>query len=171
MKLSFHPATEKQRLLIHQWLAQDYVAKYFYGQGLQNTLEDLEKFYQGHALLEHWIAYSEDTPFAYLLTSPVKKTKDEYAKWVEGRPAITLDLLIGDKNFLGKGIATPMIKAFLSDKFPQISEVLIGPEKTNKKAIHVYEKAGFKIMGTFVPSHSPAPHVMMKWKRTGNDHP
>lgn len=62
-----------------------------------------------------------------------------------------------------------MIKAFLSEKFPQISEVLIDPEKTNKKAIYVYEKAGFKILGTFIPSHSPAPHVMMKCKRTGND--
>lgn len=80
MKLSFQPTTEKQRLLIHQWLAMDYVAKYFYGQGLQNTMEDLEKFYQGHALHEHWIAYSEDTPFAYLLTSSVKKPKERICK-------------------------------------------------------------------------------------------
>jgi RimJ/RimL family protein N-acetyltransferase len=80
----------------------------------------------------------------------------------EGNDATTLDLFICDLNYLGRGIAVPMIKEFLRSQFPHVKRVLIDPEATNTRAIHVYQKVGFKIVGEFIASWHPVPHYQME---------
>lgn len=55
-----------------------------------------------------------------------------------------------------------VIKEFLLSKFSDVSEVFIDPEKTNEKAVHVYLKVGFRIMGEFIAAWHPVPHHIMK---------
>ena len=55
-----------------------------------------------------------------------------------------------------------MIRAFLTSQFSNVKKVLIDPEATNKRAIHVYQKAGFKIIGEFIASWHPVPHYQME---------
>jgi RimJ/RimL family protein N-acetyltransferase len=54
-----------------------------------------------------------------------------------------------------------MIQSFLITHFSDVKDVLISPEATNTRAIHVYEKAGFKKVGDFIASWHPVPHHMM----------
>ena len=170
----FKPALESQRELIHGCLKQDYIAEWIHGQGLQNTLEGLEKFIQQQAqgkgldrqseITQHWIGYDGDLPFVYLLTSNVfKNAGDEYSKYSEAEGlAITLDIFIGNSKYLGKGLAAAVIKEFLLSQFSDITEVFIDPEKRNEKAVHVYQKVGFRIVGEFIASWHPVPHHIMK---------
>lgn len=154
------------RALVHSWLKQPHVTEWFYGQGLQNTLNHLDEFLQGSSQSQYWLAYENNHPFAFLITSSVTKPHDELAHWcIDEGEAITLDLLIGDADYLGKGLSTLLIKEFLHSQFPNASEVLIDPEATNKRAIHVYEKVGFKVLSEFIPSYSPRPHLMMRLNR------
>jgi hypothetical protein len=136
--------------MIQDWLRQDYIAEWIHGVGLQNTLNGLEKFFQGKTDTTYWIGYQEHTPFAFLITSP------------EGKDVITLDLFICNTKYLGKGLAVPMIKEFLVGKFPYVKKVLIDPEASNTRAVHVYEKVGFKIIGEFIASWHPVPHYQME---------
>ena len=55
-----------------------------------------------------------------------------------------------------------MIKEFLKSQFSHMKKVLIDPEATNTKAIHVYQKVGFKIVGEFIASWHPIPHYQME---------
>ncbi len=146
----FSPAESSQISLIHGWLQQDHIKKWIHGTGLQNTLNGLEKFFRGESGTTYWIGYHKDTPFAFLITSP------------EGTDATTLDLFICDLNYLGKGLAVPMIQEFLTSQFPNVKKVLIDPEATNERAIHVYQKAGFKIVGEFIATWHPVPHYQME---------
>lgn len=146
----FSPAKSSQTSLIHGWLQQDHIKEWIHGIGLQNTLNDLEKFFRGESSATYWISYHKDTPFAFLITFP------------KGHDEITLDLFICDLNYLGKGLAVPMILEFLTHQFPHVKKVLIDPEATNKRAIHVYQKAGFKIIGEFIASWHPVPHYQME---------
>lgn len=57
-----------------------------------------------------------------------------------------------DPNYIGKGRAATMIRDFLLIQFSNVKKVLIDPEATNTRAIHVYEKVGFKIIGEFIAS-------------------
>ena len=173
-RFTFRPVIASQQTLIHEWLKQDYVAEWIHGTGLQNTLNGLTKFIQYYAttpkidrasdLTQHWIGYEDDHPFVYLLTTNVLKDEDsEYSKYRETDGlAITMDIFIGDRHYLGKGLATQVINEFLMSQFPDITEVFIDPEQSNERAVHVYKKAGFRIVGDFIASWHPVPHYLMK---------
>lgn len=165
MKTSFNfkPVDANHRALIHDWLTQPHVSQWFYGEGLANTIKYLDEFLNGASQSKYWLAFDLQHPFAFFITSTVCKPEDELTHWCsqEGH-AITLDMLIGDANYLGKGIAPALIQEFLCTQFPQATEVLIDPEATNSRAIHVYKKAGFIILGEFIPSYSPHSHYMMR---------
>ena len=146
----FEPAKSSQRALIHRWLEQKHIKEWMHGAGLQNTLNGLEQFFQGASSTTYWIGYDMGTPFVFLITSP------------EGEEAITLDLFICDLSYLGKGLSVPMIQKFLIDQFSHVKKVLIDPEATNKRALHVYQKVGFKIIGEFIASWHRVPHYQME---------
>lgn len=160
---NFKPVDGAHRALVHSWLIQPHVAKWFYGQGLQNTLNHLDEFLQGPSQSHYWLACDNDHPFAFFITSTVSKPNDELTRWCsEDGLAITLDMLIGDTSYLEKGLSPILIRKFLLSQFPEVAEVLIDPEVTNSRAVHVYQKVGFNILEEFIPSHSPNPHFMMR---------
>lgn len=148
MSFNFKPADN--RALIHTWLEQPHVAKWFYGDGLQNTYVYLDQFLKGNSEMQFWIVSDRDHPFAFFITSDAENG------------AITLDMAIGDPDYLGRGLAPGLIREFLKAKFPTVTKVLIDPELTNTRAIHVYQKAGFKAVKEFIPAHSPHPHLLMQ---------
>ncbi|UOQ94307.1 acetyltransferase [Halobacillus shinanisalinarum] len=80
------------------------------------------------------------------------------AYWVKGDvvegsyPAEPFDqgihLLIGEKDYLGKGLALPLLRAMVNVQFRHkaTQRVIAEPDYRNKKMIHVFEKCGFKQM-------------------------
>lgn len=148
--ITFKLAEQNQREQIIQWLTQEHISEWLHGVGLKNLLDELDAFFKGNSDSQHWIAYTQEIPFAYLLIFP----KDD--------DAITVDLFIFDLNYLGKGLAVPMIQTFLTTQFPTMKRIFIDPEASNIRAIHVYKKVGFKIVGEFIASWHPVPHYQME---------
>lgn len=165
-QLTFAPLHKSQKKLLINWLAQDHIREWLHGNGLQNTLKDIDRFFEGSSSSQHWIASHEGVPFGYLITSEVEKgehSQDDYAPFCqENGRAITLDLFICDKSFLGKGLAVPMIQQFLFSQFSDVAEVFIDPEAANSRAVHVYQKAGFNIIAEFIASWHPVLHYKMR---------
>lgn len=104
--MQFIPVGPKHLQIVLDWLKKEHVAEFFYGEGLENTLRSLDLFVRG-VLSEkypwkHWIAFTEGRPFGYLITSSI--TPED--KWFEEEVrAITLDILVGEEEFLGRGLA------------------------------------------------------------------
>ncbi len=67
LHFNFKPVDLAHRSLVHKWLAQPHVAKWFYGQGLKNTLTHLDGFLQGVSEGQYWLAYDKHHPFAFLI--------------------------------------------------------------------------------------------------------
>lgn len=166
-KMRFYKAATKHHKLILTWLNKTHVKKFFHTQGLMNTLCDLNKYVNTKKSdCEHWIAFLDDNPFGYLITSHITDVDRRFTKWMKPKSsAITLDLLIGEENYLDKGLAGRMIREFLLDKFFHIKEVFIDPEVANLKALHVYEKEGFIKLEQFIAEWHPVPHWLMKLDR------
>ncbi|MBI2810846.1 MAG: GNAT family N-acetyltransferase [Candidatus Melainabacteria bacterium] len=164
MNFTFKPVELKDEPLVHKWLSQSYIQEWLHGVGLANTLKGLHTFVtQGAEDFAYWLAYDKDTPFAFLMTSIVHNDpKDAYFHLAaKNGQTITLDVVIGNTDFLGKGLCPTMIKEFLLSQFPDAARVLIDPEKTNTRAVHVYEKVGFQIVGEFIAPWHPVPHYNM----------
>ncbi len=167
-KIHFKPLRKTQEEMVKQWLSQDYVAEFWRGAGLQNTLKSISRFVNGEQTpFTLWIAYDGKIPFGYLMTSKIEFEKDHlHAKYLTpSSKAISLDLLIGNPSYLGRGFGHRMIKELLLQKFSDATDVFIDPGTDNPKAIHVYEKVGFRKLEEFIPEWDPScPCVLMHLK-------
>ena len=170
-KMHFKKFTKPLRQTVLQWFEEDHVKAFYYGDGLQNTLRNIDLYCKGikdngRYTFDHWIAFYDSKPFGFLMTSPIigpHNPNDDYNKWyIKGKKTFTLDLLIGDKSHLGKGLAHLMIQKFIPDESPHADYFIIDPESTNTRAIHVYEKARFNKVGEFCPDFNPKLHIMMR---------
>ena len=110
---------------------------------------------------EIWIAYEQDTPFGYLMVAEIHAKKDcLFAKYLSPESkAISLDLLIGNPLYLGKGLGHQMIRELLLQKYYDKTDVFIDPAENNFKAIHVYAKVGFRKLKSLSPPGTLLNHV------------
>ena len=93
----------------------------------------------------------------------------EYAALLSlDRPAIGIDLFIGEPDLVGRGHGPALIRAFLREAFPRygVDLCVIGPSRSNHAAIRAYEKAGFRFLKTYLESDTREPeHYLMELSR------
>ena len=167
MNFHFEKLTTAHKETVLSWFATDHVREFFYGQGLQNTLNNIDKYCDGlPCYFDQWIGFIDDQPFSFLITCEIQGPVDPshaYKQWYQdGKRTFTLDVLIGPGAFLGKGLAVPMIQSFIKQQLQHADVIMIDPEAGNQRAIHVYKKVGFSKVGEIIPEFNPKPHVMMK---------
>ncbi|MCW8410168.1 acetyltransferase [Legionella sp. PATHC035] len=156
-RFCFKPVDKSQHELVLNWIHQPHINEWLHGEGLNNTIKDLGQFLNhGNPWATHWIAYDKEIPFAYLITSEVEQSEE----YPDG--AMTLDLFICRLDYIGKGLSVQMIHEFILGPLSDAKTVLIDPEISNERAVHVYKKAGFEIIGEFIASWHPVPHYKMQ---------
>lgn len=164
--LCFEIAKKDDRKLIHEWLKKPQVSEWLHGVGLDNTIQGLDKSFEGGGNCQYWIGYDGQAPFAFLITSAVGLEDQPYSKYCkEETKAITLDVFICDERYLGKGIGSEMIKKLLKVHFSDITDVFVDPQATNLRAIKAYKKVGFQVLETYVPTWLSEPHYLMRVRR------
>jgi len=136
--------------LIRNWLRKPHIAQWWDEQtdhpegGL--TRRDLKKFINGEkSVFTHWIASLASRPFAYLMTSdPNCPECSHLFPFLEKQgQTLTVDFFIGEEDLLGKGLSHLTLRKF-AESLPQaITALILDPEASNEKAIHIYQKAGF----------------------------
>lgn len=58
---------------------------------------------------------------------------------------VGFDIFIGEEDYIGKGIGTDVVKAFVQQlsALPDVTKIIVDPFMDDKRAIRCYEKAGF----------------------------
>lgn len=164
MNIHFEKATLAHRDIIFEWLEEPYVREFW-----DNSPEhhmDIEIFMKGrqeatpyyNGIFDYWIGSIEDEPYCLLMTSTVNPEDDLPEEldpyFLKTGKTFSIDFMIGNKDYLGKGLAAPTLKAFM--RFIQknvdatVILFMIDPAETNPRAKHVYEKAGFETVVEFV---------------------
>jgi RimJ/RimL family protein N-acetyltransferase len=168
--VSFRRAELNDDGLISRWFHSPHVSE-FWGEASKNIRDFRDAMLGIYSLFNYWIGQDDTMPFCLLITTDATRdTPEHLAPFLpETGEAWTLDVLIGPPEYVGRGIATQMLKSFLSHIRYQnraLRTVLIDPEANNSRAIHVYEKAGFQLVSEFVPSDGVfqgKPHVLMAY--------
>ena len=170
-KITFRKAIKSDKDLLKNWFNKPHVQKFW--DNSPEMWENVESYLNGKKVLyDYWIGSFEKAPFCLIITSDASEY-DPNAPGSENilLPCIdpkektwTIDFMIGEESFLGKGLSYLSLCKFTEDQ-NDVNAFIIDPEVSNTKAIHVYEKAGLKRVGAFTPKNgyfSNLEHVIMK---------
>jgi acetyl CoA:N6-hydroxylysine acetyl transferase len=134
--------------MIHGWMGEDHVHPFW------NLNISLAKFREhlGKALKdEHqtlYLGFLDDIAMsyweAYRVKGDVLEKAYESAAYDQG-----VHLLIGDKEFLGKGYSLPLLREMVRYQFQEkrTVKVMAEPDIRNEKMINVFTKCGFTSIG------------------------
>ncbi len=140
--------------LLHKWLNSAHVHE-FYDKDKENTIEAVEKRYapkiKGEKPTDCYFVLYENKPVGYIQKYFVNDWQElgDFLDYDE--TVVSIDLFIGDPDFMGKGFGSVMISEFLNKVVfadPSITTCMIGPEPSNKRAIKAYQKVGFRHVQT-----------------------
>lgn len=108
-------------------------------------------------IYSYWLGAVDQDLFCMIMTSEMKYDscpKVHQANLVPDKKTYGLDFCIGNVDYLGQGLGAPALKGFMQyfkeNIDPNVYSFFIDPNQNNPCAKHVYEKAGFKIVGEFV---------------------
>ena len=157
--------------LLHVWLNKPHVHE-FYDKDKENTIENIEKRYapkiRGEKPTDCYLVFYENIPVGYIQKYFVNDWPElvDYLDYDD--TVVSVDLFIGDIDFMGKGFGHLMLSEFLKQVVfinPKVTKCMIGPEPGNTRAIRVYEKAGFKHVLTLRIGNEKEDTFVMELKR------
>ncbi len=143
--------------LLLKWLTDESVLEFYEGRDKKYTLEDIKKHFS-----EKWedevfrvIIEYQGKPIGYgQIYKMYDELYDDYHYPRSNEIVYGMDQFIGEPNFWSKGIGTKytkMVFDFLK-KERNVDAVILDPHQDNKRAIRMYQKAGFRIIEN-LPEH------------------
>lgn len=146
-RVVLRPVTDRDYPLIRKWINAPEIAKYWYGRDKPRMLGWLKQHFRSIASdtnpCQSWLIEVTGIPIGYMYNTCYSDDDGEFTGRVE------LDILIGDTSKWGKGYGTDALITLMQHVFSEqrAERIFLTPRIINKRAIHVYEKAGFKKEG------------------------
>ena len=143
-----------------RWLTDERVLMYWDGRDNPSPLERVVEEYRPEVLGEGpeapCIVEFEGRPIGFVRYYPVEPVAEEFGLREEdgAENAYALDLFIGEPERWGQGLGTRTVNAMVRYCFEKLGapRVFIDPQAWNERAVHVYEKAGFRKL-RLMPEH------------------
>jgi RimJ/RimL family protein N-acetyltransferase len=160
MNITFEKAHLDHQKVIFKWLAKPHIQEFW--DNSQEHKDDIINFMCGnkrtyfYGTMQYWVALMNNRPFGFIVSDDVLTEQEDLpplhrAHLSKTGHTVTLDFGIGDKEFLGKKLASPTLIAFTefykAHIDPKADTFFIDPDESNPKACHVYETAGFEKVG------------------------
>lgn len=163
MKVNFRPLTDEDLPLLHGWLNEPGVVRWWEGDDVSWHAVVRDYGSTSTDPTEHWLAFlGDDAPFGWIQCYAAADYAGEHeveAWWAlrVDRTAAGIDYLVGDPRKRGKGLGSAMIRDFVEDvvfgRHPGWTQVCASPLEANVASWRALEKAGFKYAGTFDAPH------------------
>lgn len=162
IKIHFTKAIQSHIDLIFSWLQEPHIQEFW--DNSQDHKDDILNFIQGNpqtyfaGTTKYWIGLIDNEPYAFILSDILKKGQKDLsqvhlANMSETGHTVSLDFGIGNKKYLGRGLAAPTLLEFMffykRTIDPKADTFFIDPDENNPRAIRVYNKAGFIKVGEY----------------------
>ncbi|MBA3813318.1 MAG: GNAT family N-acetyltransferase [Alphaproteobacteria bacterium] len=153
---TFNILHESHLPLLLKWLKAAHV-KAWWDQEIRWTpqliKEKFGSYVQGYKLekgvrkpFQAYVIYSDTQPVGYIQLYNAHDFPRDYPDGLEELPTslAAIDVFIGEKDFLGKGLGPHILTQFLHEHVdPYYDACFVDPDTANVRAIGAYEKAGF----------------------------
>jgi RimJ/RimL family protein N-acetyltransferase len=176
-KYTFTPLREHDLEQVRTWLLLPHVRAWYDDVGTATYPEDAiaerRLAISGEDPTDHFLIRLDGRPIGDIQSYRVDDHPEYAAQIAIGRPAVGIDLFIGEVDLIGRGHGPALIRAFLRDvAFPRygVDLCVIGPTRSNTAAIRAYEKAGFRFLKTYLEPEALEPeHYLMELGRAELD--
>jgi len=153
-KINFRKISSSDLKILFKWLNSKHVHE-FYDADKENTFEDIKKRYlpkiRGEKSTDCYLVEYDGNSVGYIQKYFVNDWP-EFGNYLDyDDRVVSVDLFIGEQNFMGIGFGSFMLFEFINQivfKISGVSLCIIGPEPNNKRAIRAYQKVGFKHVKT-----------------------
>lgn len=161
--IHFEKASAHYQAEIFRWLSLPHMLEFW--DNSQEHKDDIVNFINGrtkpsnyfNGIFTYWLGFDAQEPFSLLMTSIVDPADDCPPIWKTHLSSTgvtyTIDYGIGNDRYLGQGFAAQTLALFTEyfklEVNQQADTFFIDPAINNPRAKHVYEKAGFKLVGEY----------------------
>ncbi|MCL9683607.1 GNAT family N-acetyltransferase [Legionella maioricensis] len=168
-KITFRPLDFSDIPLMHQWFNEPHVQQFysFRTWAEDEVLNKLTPYITHTKPVSGFIIVLNESPLGYLQFYKVK----DYPWPNQNLPqtiidnAVGMDVFIGNRQMLGKGLGSRIIKTFIQSKIqPEFQYCIVDPDIKNEAALRCYEKLKFKehaIIETFDALEQPTKLKLM----------
>ncbi|QQO07634.1 GNAT family N-acetyltransferase [Breznakiella homolactica] len=158
--------------LLYKWYHTDFVNQWYDKENPDWTRQQIEEKYipyvRGEKPLDSYIILCGGVKMGYVQVY-LLEDYPEYDELVQaGEGAAGVDLFIGERDYLHKGLGPVIIRELLKNivfKDDAVTKCIIGPEPKNTAAIKAYGKAGFKYIKTIQVPEEEEPEYIMEIRR------
>jgi len=125
------------------WLSMPHVAAWYHEP--QDWITEIEQQDGAFSFVRHFIAMEDETPFGFCQYYPYWLSGEDWHGNIAVEGTYSIDYLVGDENFLGKGYGKRIILALLDQirREPDATRVIVQPEKENLASCGVLISCGF----------------------------
>lgn len=154
--ISFPPLREDDLPLVQRWLNTPHVSEWWSLDGSHHpSLEEVSAKYSPRLTekepVDCYIIGFSNKPIGMIQACNLDDYPAEKKTFGVAGRCISIDLFIGEEDYVHRGLGADIIRCFLKDVVfadPAVDHAVIDPQVENIIAIRAYEKAGFKHMRT-----------------------
>ncbi len=164
--IAFRSLTHDDLPLLHRWLNKPHVQAW-YRRGpanLQYVIDKYGKHIDGRLATFCYLILYDAQPIGYIQTYRIADYPNYHRQIGCGDTAAGVDLLIGERAFVGRGLGSLVIRRFVNEvvftRLP-VDSIVTGPHPGNTASIRAFEKAGFHHLKTILNTDDNQPEHLM----------
>ncbi len=128
--------------IFKRWLKQDYIATWY-----ENPEEWVyEIVSEDFSWINHFIVECDNRPIGFCQYYEYVKGKETWHGWIPVGGTYSIDYLIGEPAFIGKGIGKEIVRALNNIIFAETDakRIIVQPEKENHASCNTLLAAGYE---------------------------
>ena len=134
--------------LLDKWLHKEYIKKWFEVPDIctiEDWLHEVKNRNDEFRWLSYFIVMSEDCPIGFCTYYKCMDAKEHWYGEISLDGVYSMDYLIGEEKYLGKGIGNKMIEELAEMIFSneEAKKIIVQPDKNNKASCRVLLSNGF----------------------------
>jgi RimJ/RimL family protein N-acetyltransferase len=129
--------------LLKAWLKEPHVAKWFTHPDA--WIEEIELRETKFSFIQHYVVEEEGYPIGFCQFYDYSKGGEEWNGSIPAEGSYSIDYLIGDPAYLGKGYGTEIVKLLTAEirNKTDAKRIIVKPEPENKRSRSTLISAGF----------------------------
>lgn len=137
------PLKDKDVALIELWLHHDYIRKWF--EPIQSWITEIKARDTDFQFIHYYIAVYDSLPIGFCQYYACADAKEDWYEDIPLAGTYSIDYLIGERDYLGKGLGKTMIDSLVNHVFSlqDARRIIVQPEEENRSSCSVLLSCGF----------------------------